>query len=140
MAERIKINTGCKVYEIEDQDGNVLGEFKFIPTDTGIVERYENVRESMAQISKAIEGKDIKEAIAETERTIREKLDYLFNAPVSDSFFSVAAPLTPLASGETFAEQIISAVGMIISKELAERKEAIDRSREKVKKHTAKYK
>ena len=39
----LKVNTGAVNVELHDEDGEKLGVFKFNPTDTGILTRYESV-------------------------------------------------------------------------------------------------
>ena len=37
--EKVVVQTGAKTYQIADQDGNDLGVFRFIPSDTSQVFR-----------------------------------------------------------------------------------------------------
>lgn len=137
MAERITVVTGKKTYEIADTEGNVLGTFSFVPTDVSILERYKSVAEYFRKVSEEIKERDVEETIAELEKGIREKIDYMFDAPVSESFFSITSPLTLLEDGGTFAEHIVGVVGQVIENEMKDHKLKHEK---RVEKYTAKYK
>ena len=136
MAEKITFNTGAKSYEIIDQDGNELGVFRFIPTDVGILNRYKETAAFFASVGDKIKGEDLEEILPELEKEAGEKIDFLFGAPVSENFFEITHPFTILEDGQTFAEQIITVIGGIIEKELAESEK---KQQERIEKYTAKY-
>ena len=141
MAEKITFNTGAKSYEIVDQDGNELGVFRFIPSDAGILKRYKEAAAFFSGINDRIKNKDFEEILPELEKEAGEKIDLLFGASVSESFFKITSPFTIIDSGETFAEQIITVIGGIIEKELSEReKKQQARIDEYVSKYTKKTK
>lgn len=83
-----------------------------------------------------IDGVDIRGNGGYLEKEAGEKIDLLFGAPVSESFFKITSPFTVLESGETFAEQIITVIGGIIEKELDAREKA---QQKRIKKYTDKY-
>lgn len=83
-----------------------------------------------------IKDKDFEEILPDLEKEAGEKIDLLFGAPVSESFFKITSPFTVLESGETFAEQIITVIGGIIEKELDAREKA---QQKRIKKYTDKY-
>ena len=43
MGNTITINNGLKIYDIADQNGEVIGQFKINPTDAKMVERYKKL-------------------------------------------------------------------------------------------------
>ena len=116
--EKVVVQTGAKTYQITDQDGNDLGVFRFIPSDAGILKRYKEAAAFFTGINDKIKDKDFEEILPDLEKEAGEKIDLLFGAPVSESFFKITSPFTVLESGETFAEQIITVIGGIIEKEL----------------------
>ena len=79
---------------------------------------------------------DFEEILPDLEKEAGEKIDLLFGAPVSESFFKITSPFTILDSGEMFAEQIITVIGGIIEKELDAREKA---QQKRIKKYTDKY-
>ena len=136
MAEKITFNTGAKSYEIIDQDGNELGVFRFIPSDAGILKRYKEAAAFFSGINDRIKNKDFEEILPELEKEAGEKIDLLFGASVSESFFKITSPFTIIDSGETFAEQIITVIGGIIEKELSEREK---KQQARIDEYVAKY-
>ena len=136
MAEKITFNTGAKSYEIVDQDGNELGVFRFIPADAGILKRYKEAAAFFSGINDRIKNKDFEEILPELEKEAGEKIDLLFGASVSESFFKITSPFTIIDSGETFAEQIITVIGGIIEKELSEREK---KQQARIDEYVAKY-
>lgn len=133
--ERIKINDGYKSYEIVNQDDKVLGIFRFNPADSNIVEKYNDIVESLKAVT-APDGSD-EESISKASCLIREKMNDLFGEDTSKTFFSITGPLSPLSNGQLFAENILEAIGAIIEKEMEVR---VKKVRERMNKYTDKYK
>ena len=102
--EKVVVQTGAKTYQITDQDGNDLGVFRFIPSDAGILKRYKEAAAFFTGINDKIKDKDFEEILPDLEKEAGEKIDLLFGAPVSESFFKITSPFTVLESGETFAD------------------------------------
>lgn len=46
----IKIETGLKVYDIEDENGNVRGQISFNPSDMNFFERAEKIKEKINEL------------------------------------------------------------------------------------------
>ena len=101
-----------------------------------ILKRYKEAAAFFTGINERIKDKDFEEILPDLEKEAGEKIDLLFGAPVSESFFKITSPFTILDSGEMFAEQIIAVIGGIIEKELNAREKA---QQERMKKYTEKY-
>ena len=140
MGNVIKINDGYKTYDIVNQDDKLLGQFSFNPSDTGIIHRHAEVVESLEELEMSISSNDGKksldEALKEVEAVIYDKINYLLDADVAESFFSIMGPLSPLASGQYYIESVLDAIGQAIQAETGERVKKINR---KISKHTSKY-
>lgn len=134
--ERILINDGSKSYEIVNQDNEVLGVFRFNPSDSNIIEKYNGVVESLEAAFQKVDTGD-EEFVMEASREIKEKFDDLFGQNTSKTFFSITGPLTPLSNGQLFAENVVEAIGFIIEKEMNVR---VKKVQERMKKYTEKYK
>lgn len=93
------VQTGAKTYQIADQDGNDLGVFRFIPSDAGILKRYKEAAAFFAGINDKIKDKDFEEILPDLEKEAGEKIDLLFGAPVSESFFKIPVRL-PFSTAE----------------------------------------
>lgn len=140
MGNKIVIDDGYKTYDIENKEGRLLGQFSFNPSDTGIIHRHAEVVKSLEELEMSIssndEKKSLDEALKEVEAVIYEKINYLLDADVADSFFSIMGPLSPLASGQYYIESVLDAIGQAIQAETGERVKKINR---KISKHTSKY-
>lgn len=134
--ERIQINDGCKEYEIVNQNGKVLGIFRFNPADTNIIEKYNAVIE---ELQKAVFSKDEgngEEVLLAASGLIKKKMDELFGEDTSRTFFSITGPLTPLADGKLFAESILEGIGAAVEKETKAR---LKKVRARMDMYTGKY-
>lgn len=140
MGNVIRINDGYKTYDIVNQDGKLLGQFSFNPSDTNIIHRHAEVVEALEKLEMEIsakeEEKSLDKAFKEIEAVVYEKINYLLNADVADNFFSIMGPFSPLASGQYFIESVIDAIGQAISAETGVRVKKIN---SKIQKHTSKY-
>lgn len=140
MANKIVINDGYKTYDIENQDGKLLGQFSFNPSDTNIIHRHAEVVEALEKLELDISTKadetNLNEIFKEVEAVVYEKINYLLNVDVAENFFSIMGPFSPLASGQYFIESVIDAIGQAISAETGERVKKIN---SKIQKHTSKY-
>ena len=137
MGNKIVIDDGYKTYDIENQDGKLLGQFSFNPSDTNIVHRHAEVVEALGKIEfpENVDEK-LEETLEKVEKTIYEKINYLLDADVAGNFFSIMGPLSPLANGQFFIESVLDAIGQAIQKETGER---VNKIKGKIKKHTSKY-
>lgn len=140
MGNKIVINDGYKTYDIENQDGKLLGQFSFNPSDTNIIHRHAEVVEALEKLELDISAKkdetSLDEAFKAVEAVVYEKINYLLNADVAENFFSIMGPFSPLASGQYFIESVIDAIGQAISAETGARVKKIN---SKIQKHTSKY-
>ena len=140
MGNKIVIDDGYKTYDIENKEGRLLGQFSFNPSDTGIIHRHAEVVKSLEELKMSIssnnEKKSLDEVLKEVEEVIYEKINYLLDADVAESFFSIMGPLSPLASGQYYIESVLDAIGQAIQAETGERVKKINR---KISKHTSKY-
>lgn len=130
----IVIDDGSKVYNIKNKNGKMLGRFEFRPSDTNIINRYEEVVDFFNNFSMPEEktGSLIKEA----ENQIVEKMSYLIGGNAEEAFFSILGPFSALASGELFVENVLNAVSGVIERELSVRTKKVQR---RMNKYVAKY-
>lgn len=140
MGNVIKINDGFKTYDIQNQDGKLLGQFSFNPADTNIIKRYNDAVEKFSSIFDEIkemgEEPDTIELFEKLDKKTYELIDGIFNADVSSNFFNVMGPFSPLASGEFFVASVIGAIGQALEAEIGERVKKVN---SKINKHTSKY-
>lgn len=140
MGNVIKINDGFKTYDIQNQDGKLLGQFSFNPADTNIIKRYNDAVENFASIFDEVremeENADTAEVYKKLDEKTYELIDGIFNADVASNFFQIMGPFSPLANGEFFVASVIGAIGQALEAELGERVKKVN---SKINKHTSKY-
>ena len=135
--KELVIDSGLVTYDIKDKDGRSFGNFSFNPSDLGIVKRHEEVIEAFSKLEiPEMSGDNFAKEIEEFDKFISEKIDYLLGAEVSETFFGIMSPLSPLASGQFFVESVIDAIGQAIQNETGER---VKKVAGRIKKHTSKY-
>lgn len=138
---KIVIDTGLETYDIEDKNGKKLGSFSMNPSDLEMIKRYDVVAQTLNHIMDDVPDGDIsieemKKILEEKEQIIRTQIDYLFNADISDEFFKITSPFTPVGRGELFFENVINAIGSLVEAETGKRMKKIE---SKVNKYAVKY-
>lgn len=127
----IVIDDGSKVYNIKNRQGKILSQFSFRPTDTNIVDRYEEVQKFFNEFSFS-EEMDRKEV----ENIVTDKMNYLVGSEMGDTFFTIMGPFSPMPDGRIFLEVCLESVLGVIEKEMNVR---IQKSQSRVSKYTQKY-
>lgn len=140
MSEQIKISDGFKTFDIVNQDGKLIGQFSFNPSDVNIVHRHAEVVKSLQNIGQEMEIKKeelgLEEAIRAIDAVVYEKINYLLNSDAAKDFFSIMGPFTPLENGQYFIQTVLDAIGQVIQSETGKR---VEKMNAKIKKHTTKY-
>ena len=140
MSEQIKVADGKKTFDLVNQDGKLLGQLTFNPSDTNILERHAEVMKQLRKLkedfSKTVRNTTVSEDVAEIDRIVYEKIDYLLNANVSKTLFSIMGPFSLLANGQFFVENVMDAIAKVMRTDTEMQAKKIN---DKIKKHTAKY-
>lgn len=115
--ERIRIDDGSKAYEIENQDGEVIGVFRFNPSDSNIVRRYEAVQKAIEEYAGKLDDDSSTEVWNAAQDELEKRVSELVGADLSQSFFAVCGAFSPMANGKLYIENVIDVIGQIIQKE-----------------------
>lgn len=125
---KIVVDDGYRLVPIENKYGEKVGEFRFRPTDIGIIERYNRLADSFDKITEPLENVDISPegtaedemnpeeaaALKEAEKRLFEAVDDLFGGNMAEAFFGKMHPFSPV-NGVFYCETAIEAVGNYIS-------------------------
>lgn len=123
---KLQINTGAKTYEIEDENGKLLGGITIYPSDFNLGKRVKDAKSNILTLVKTAEQiandetkseEDIADDIYELDFKIKEQLDYMFNSNVSETVFKGLNCLN-LNKGKYFAERFLEMMVPVITKEL----------------------
>lgn len=127
----IVIDDGSKEFTIENQYGETLAVFRFRPTDTNIISRFEEVQKFFENFTT---GEN--ESVQDCEQRVIKQIDYLVGADTGSSLFSILGPFSPMANGKLFVEVCMENLCEVISKEFDVR---IEKTQSRVSKYTQKY-
>lgn len=119
----IKIETGLKTYDIEDEHGNVRGHITINPKDMGFFGRAMKMKETILHHMDDLDVNDstkteqqIIEIFDNTDHLIKEEIDKLFGEGTSIIIFGNQSSLSTI-NGVTFVERFLSAFMPIIQEE-----------------------
>lgn len=140
MSKQIKIEDGLKTYDLVNKKGELLCQITFNPSDTDIVRRHEEVTKQLNKLKNDVmkrgRKKKFVDELEEIDNIVYEKIDYLFDAKIAESIFSIMGPFSPLASGQFFVEHILD----VLTKIMMEENEGLAKKMEsKISKYTTKY-
>ena len=119
----IKIETGLKTYDIEDEHGNIRGQITINPKDMSFFGKAQKMRDTilhyMDDIDITDQSKDENEIVKlfdDTDNMIKTEIDKLFGDGTSTVIFGAQSSLSTI-NGVTFVERFLSAFMPIIQKE-----------------------
>lgn len=142
MAEKLILNIddGSKSVEIHNIDGEIIGEFRFNPTDFDIMKRFDVVIKDMEkmeipEISDTSEDEVIS-LIEELSEKIKKLFDFLLNYNASDEIFAKCNPFTITSKGNMYCEDVIEGIANLIKQTMNKN---FNKRNAKIKKATAKY-
>ena len=140
MSNKITINTGFKTYDLVNEKDELLGQISFNPSDVNIAQRYKKVVEELEKMDisekPSNETEDLIESIRKVDEIIYEKINYLTNADIAETLFSIMGPFSPMPTGQYFVEYIMEVIGNIITQETGKR---VKKMNKRIQKYTKKY-
>ena len=116
----IKVSTGLKVYDIEDENGNVRGQISFNPSDLGFYDRATQFYDDMQTMVDSIENDDSivgMEKVSAADKAMKEKLNQLFDDENASKVVFGNQNCFNTLNGVSFVERFLNAFMPIIKKE-----------------------
>ena len=116
----IKVSTGLKVYDIEDENGNVRGQISFNPSDLGFYDRATQFYDDMQTMVDSIENDDSivgMEKVSVADKMMKEKLNQLFDDENASKVVFGNQNCFNTLNGVSFVERFLNAFMPIIKKE-----------------------
>ncbi len=129
----LSVDDGRERITINNKYGDELGVFYFRPTDTQIIDRY---NDAISRLDAALEplmaladapqaaSNDAEEAaqalsaaMKEARTRICEIFDFIFDANVSEAFFDRVDPFV-LSNGHFYCENVVEAIGKFIAERI----------------------
>ena len=132
----IKVSTGLKVYDIEDENGNVRGQISFNPSDLGFYDRATQFYDDMQTMIDSIENDDSivgMEKVSAADKMMKEKLNQLFDDENASKVVFVNQNCFNTLNGVSFVERFLNAFMPIIKKEFEKEQKS---SQKRIEKYT----
>lgn len=132
----IKVSTGLKVYDIEDENGNVRGQISFNPSDLGFYDRATQFYDDMQTMIDSIENDDSivgMEKVSAADKAMKEKLNQLFDDENASKVVFGNQNCFNTLNGVSFVERFLDAFMPIIKKEFEKEKK---NSQKRIEKYT----
>lgn len=122
----IKIETGLKTYDIEDEHGNIRGQITLNPKDMGFFSRAQKMRDRILNYMNSIDWDNNDKTDDEiliifdtTDKIIKKEIDDLFGQGTSDIIFGTQSSLSTI-NGISFVERFLTTFMPIIESEFKE--------------------
>ena len=122
----IKIETGLKTYDIEDEHGNIRGQITINPKDMGFFSRAQKMRDKILHYMDSIDWNNNDKTDDEiliifdtTDKIIKKEIDDLFGQGTSDIIFGTQSSLSTI-NGISFVERFLTTFMPIIESEFKE--------------------
>lgn len=141
----LKIDDGCKEYMINDDPDRVI---KINPSDFDILYRMNSATKTINEAMEKYKNLSIKadgsadyeadntaQAVREIGQLIRQQIDYIFNASVSDAVFGNQSPIS-LIKGQPYFVRFLDAILPEVEKEIKAEQKA---SEARINKYTKVY-
>ena len=123
----LQISTGLKVYDIEDENGNVRGKISFNPKDFNFFSRANTFQEKVSQCLTNVENmeddmteEDIIKLLDSYDKTLKEELNKLFDDENASKVVFGNQSCLNMLNGKSFVERFLEAFLPIITSEFAE--------------------
>ena len=132
----IKVSTGLKVYDIEDENGNVRGQISFNPSDLGFYDRATQFYDDMQTMIESIENDDSivgMEKVSAADKAMKEKLNQLFDDENASKVVFGNQNCFNTLNSVSFVERFLNAFMPIIKKEFEKEKK---NSQKRIEKYT----
>lgn len=135
----IKIETGLKIYDIEDEHGNIKGQITINPKDMSFFGKAQKMRNTILHYIDNIDindknksEEDFIKIFDDTDIMIKNEIDNLFGKNTSAIIFGSQSSLSTL-NGITFVERFLTAFIPIIQQEF---QNEINNSTSRIEKYT----
>ena len=131
----IKLTTGLKVYDIEDERGNIRGQITINPSDLNFFARAKEMKENIevwvAEINNlggTLDDEAIVEKIEEYDRKVKGEIIRVFDDDTTSNIVFGNQNVFNTYKGVTFVERFLTAIMPVIQKEIeAEKKNSVAR-------------
>lgn len=130
----LKIDFGFKTFDVEDAEGNIVGQIRFNPSDPGFVARWDELKKAVEKMADTPPASP--EALGAMDAEIKRLMDAAFAAPCADVLFGGLSAFCLCGDGRYLISNVLDALQPVLVQEITAAQKA---SRERMAKHTAAY-
>lgn len=117
------IDDGLFLFTFTNKQGEVFSSFKLNPTDINIAVRAEELEDFFNQMQESIKKVSSSKEIAELNRQIEDKINYLLGYEASkDLFKEPITATTVFGNGQVFAYIVLDKIAEAVEPEIEKRK------------------
>ena len=132
-----KIDDGILIFTFTNNEDEVFSSFKLNPTDINVAARAEELEEYFEQLKDSIQKVTSGKEMAELNKQIEDKINYLLGYEASkDLFKEPITATTVFGNGQVFAYIVLDKIAEAIAPEIEKRKKKMQAA---VNKYTEKY-
>lgn len=136
MGNIISINDGLKTYDIVNQNGEFVGQFRINPSDAGMVERYKHgIQRLEESLKKYSDIEDTMNSFIEMQDIVVKELEYIVGNDSVNVFFKVMGAFSPQGD-QLYYEKVLDIIIGIIDEENKKIKQAMEK---RIEKYAKKY-
>lgn len=132
MANVITLDTGAKIYDVQDKTGKHICQISINPTDLNIAKRAEEA----IKVLDSMEVEQTAEGLTRAGEIATEQIDYILGEGTASEIFAHVHPFTVLEEGDFFVEKVVDAICKVIEAEMGKR---IKKNKSRMEKYTSKY-
>ena len=131
-----KIDDGILIFTFTNNEDKVFSSFKLNPTDINVAARAEELTEYFEQFKDSIQKVTSGKEMAELNKQIEDKINYLGYEASKDLFKEPITATTVFGNGQVFAYIVLDKIVEAIAPEIEKRKKKMKAA---VNKYTEKY-
>lgn len=134
----IKLETGIKKYDIENEHGDIIGQISFNANDINLLTRLYNFGDEISALAEEFTDAEVDDIVEKTEAAdtkIKAHIDEVFGAGTAQAIFgnqSVFSELAGVSFIERFTEAIIPVIMNDINENIIAKAEKINKYKAQV--------
>lgn len=134
----IKLHTGIKSYDIEDEYGHIRGQISFNPTDMNFIVRAEKLQENVSALAEKVMNEQIDDEqglikkLEEYDKAIKNEINILFDDENTSNIVFGNQSCFNTVKGTPLVEEFLNAIIPVIRKDF---QKEMEKSKDRISKY-----
>ena len=134
----IKLHTGIKSYDIEDEYGNIRGKISFNPADMNFIVRAEKLQENVSALAEKVMSEQVEDEqglikkLEEYDKAIKNEINTLFDDENTSNIVFGNQSCFNTVKGTPLVEEFLNAIIPIIRKDF---QKEMEKSKDRISKY-----